>query len=273
MTATTFQPTQTFSLTFPGVVKSEWIKLMSVRWTWWCAVLQLVLGTGFTYLMSMTLTKDDAVISGITDGMPVLLANQGLVFVGTVTTAVFGVLAASSEYSSGSIRSTLAAVPHRGTVLGAKMLVTSFFMLVLGLVAESIGAGLASWVCSMRGFDTPIGAEGWGMFAGAVFAMVVWTLMSLGLGMALRSSAGGIATALGLFLLLDMILGLARSNELIATLGNLTPLSSGSLMFMSVVTPGEDSVLGGYWGGAACLAGWVVLCLTAGYVVLKKRDA
>jgi hypothetical protein len=32
-------------------------------------------------------------------------------------------------------------------------------------------------------------------------------------------------------------------------------------------------VLGGFWGGAACLGAWTALALAGGYLVLKKRDA
>ena len=62
---------------------------------------------------------------------------------GQIVVAVLAALVITGEYSSGQIRSSLAAVPHRGRLLWAKALVISFVAFLLGSLST-----LLSWAIS-----------------------------------------------------------------------------------------------------------------------------
>jgi ABC-2 type transport system permease protein len=282
MTATTYdavrpvsQRHSRYALSFGGAVASEWVKLRSMRFTWWCVALQLVMGTaaaaftarGFTYLV-------DQGSSEVVEGMVVLIANQGVMFCGVVIFLVLGALAVTSEYAGGSIRSTLAADPRRGMVLGSKTLVVGLAATVLAVVSEILGVAAAAAVAVPGGIGFEMGADGWKMAGGAVLFSVVVALMGAGLAFCLRSSAGVIAVGLGLLFAAPVLLQFASGIKWVVAAGSLLPSEAGSMVYAGplVVTP-EDSLLGGYWGGVACLVAWAVAAALGGYAVLKKRDA
>ncbi|MDR1078770.1 MAG: ABC transporter permease, partial [Propionibacteriaceae bacterium] len=259
MTAMTYSPVPTrsearprYTLSFSGAVASEWIKLRSMRFTWWNTVLQLALGTGMAAMMawSMSLLVADGDQMTV-DGMIAVIANQGVVFVGTVIALVIGVLAVTSEYASGSIRSTLAADPRRGAVLAAKALVVAGFTAVLGIAAEVVGLAISAAIAVPGGIDFDTGPETWKAVAGAVFYLVVCGLVGLGLGFALRSSAGAIAMGLGVFFVLDIVLSLGKQAiDALRVVHEVLPSSAGGLVYSGPMAP-DNSVLGGYWGGVA----------------------
>ena len=96
---------------FRQVARMEWIKLWSLRSTWWTLAITFAGAVGIAVAVGAK-TKD---ASGD-------LTNNALagVIPGMLTIGVLGVLVMTGEYSSGTIRSTLAAVPDRRLLLAAK---------------------------------------------------------------------------------------------------------------------------------------------------------
>jgi ABC-2 type transport system permease protein len=116
-----------------GVLTAEWIKLRSVRSTYATLGSALALGLGDAVLNTSAIARAWPGMSA-QDRLsfdPVGAALDGLSF-GVLAFGVLGVLAVSTEYATGMIRTTLAAVPGRGTVLAAKALVLAALTLVLG---------------------------------------------------------------------------------------------------------------------------------------------
>src|SRR5690554_6515634 len=117
-------------LTFDGVVRSEWIKLLSLRSIRWSILAMLVFSWAGAALLAWALS--DAAL--MAEDMPAVLvqsATFGSLF-SVLIIAVLGVLSVTSEYSSGLMRSTLSAVPARTPVLGAKTLVVGAMALAVG---------------------------------------------------------------------------------------------------------------------------------------------
>src|SRR3569833_2018092 len=108
---------------FRHVARMEWIKLWSLRSTWWTLAITFAGAVGMAVVVGAN-TKD---ASGD-------LTNNALagVIPGMLTIGVLGVLVMTGEYSSGAIRSTLAAVPNRRRLLAAKTAVYGATVLVLG---------------------------------------------------------------------------------------------------------------------------------------------
>src|SRR3954453_20034716 len=108
--------------TFAGVMRGEWIKLLSLRSTWWAltstaAVITLVALAAAASLNEMAGDTAMAPDTGQMHGAEVIASGFP---VGMLTIAVLGALLITGEYATGMIRSTFAAVPTRIPVLSAK---------------------------------------------------------------------------------------------------------------------------------------------------------
>ena len=116
---------------FDRVLLAEWIKLGSVRSTWWTLAVTVLLGAGLTILLCWgnaewlaSADADESAGSFITWGM----------MIAPVMAVVLGALAVTTEYGTGMIRTTFSAVPTRGRVLAAKLVVLAALMFVVGTV-------------------------------------------------------------------------------------------------------------------------------------------
>ena len=110
--------------TFAGVMRGEWIKLLSLRSTWWAlaSTAAVITLAALAAAMSLSAMADDPLLAsslGQMHGAEVIA--QGFHF-GMLTIAVLGALFITGEYSTGMVRSTFAAVPTRIPVLAAKAL-------------------------------------------------------------------------------------------------------------------------------------------------------
>jgi ABC-2 type transport system permease protein len=119
--------------TFADALRSEWIKLRSVRSTFWALTVTVVLGIGLGAAISAATAHGYAKsgVSGKLSWDPTANSLDGM-YIASLAIAVLGVLCVSSEYSSGMIRTSLIAVPKRGRVLAAKSLVFAVVTFVVG---------------------------------------------------------------------------------------------------------------------------------------------
>ena len=115
---------------------------------------------------------------------------------------VLGVLAFSTEYDTGLIRTTFAAVPRRRAVLAAKAAVTGTVTLIAGQLVAFTSFFLVQAVLSGHHLGVSLSRPG---VPGAVLAdgilLFVVAMMGLGLGAIIRHTAGGIAAVAGLIFL------------------------------------------------------------------------
>src|SRR5207237_8146711 len=117
--------------------------------------------------------------------------------------SVLGVLAISSEYGTGMIRTSLTAVPRRRRLMAAKTVVYGLLAVVVGVT--STGAAFAVFQGLLTGDALQAGITDPGVLraviGGGLF-LTVLGLLGLGLGAALGSSAAAIASLLGLLFVL-----------------------------------------------------------------------
>ncbi len=167
--------TRTGHYRFRHVARMEWIKLRSLRSTWWTLAITVCGATAM------------AVAIGINTKNPRGdLTNNALAGVvpGLLLTGVLGTVMMTSEYTSGMIRATLAAVPGRTLVLAAKAA-------VFGLVALAAGEA-AAFISFAAGAAALLRAV---VLAGASYSLI--GLMGLGLGAIVRHTAAAIAVLVG----------------------------------------------------------------------------
>lgn len=136
--------------------------------------------------------------------------NQALggLLLGTLPIGVLGAMAATGEHATGTIRSTLAAVPRRGLLLRAKLVVVAAVALVTAEVVAFCCFGLGQAILGGRGAPTAsLGQPGVlpaVVLSGAFLALLA--LLGLGLGVVVRHTAGAISAYVGVTFLVPVVL-------------------------------------------------------------------
>jgi ABC-2 type transport system permease protein len=253
-----------------GILRSEWIKLRSLRSTVWSYAMVILVSLGMAALMAASVSSSPEGRFMADDAMTVTQASTFGILFGQLIVAVLGVLVISGEYTTGMIRSTLTAVPRRLAALWAKAAVLFVATFIVGL-ASSIGAFLiASPILAAKGVSADLVDDGIliAVIGGALYLAMV-SVFALGLGAILRSSAGGVAAALGLILLLPLVLQLIPATWA-ADAMPYTISSAGMNMFSmtSFSSVPFDNVK-----DLLIVLGWLVVSLGGAAILLKRRDA
>jgi len=187
-------------MTAIDVLACEWIKLRSVRSTYWTLLIAVVTPIGISALVSVTLANAPGP-HGAQHLDPLLPGLVSLEYA-VLAVAVLGVLTISAEFSTGLIRTTFTAMPHRRVVLAAKAAVLGAVTLVAGEVVAFACFGVVQAVLSGKHLGVSLSHPG---VPGAVLAngllLFVMAMMGVGLGAIVRHTAGGIAAAVGLIFL------------------------------------------------------------------------
>ncbi|MET9093854.1 ABC transporter permease subunit [Streptomyces cyaneofuscatus] len=255
----------------PAVLNSEWTKIRTVSSTTWTLisafVVTVAMGAGVSALVNATF--DDLSESEQLTFDPTLISFSGTVL-GQLAMIVFGVLVVGTEYSSGMIRTSLAAVPQRGTLLFSKITVAGVLALVVGLLTSFVSFFLSQAVLGDRGTD--LGAEnvlraviGAGLYMGLI------AIFSMGVAAMLRSPMLAMGILIPFFLLISNILAaVPYAKDVIRYF----PDQAGSKIMQVVPEAmGSDPSPYGPWAGLGIMVAWVVAAVLGGYLVLKNRDA
>jgi ABC-2 type transport system permease protein len=193
--------------TFGDVLWSEWVKLRSLRSTFWALTVTVVLGIVLGAVISAATARAYArfSIAAKLSWDPTGVSQAG-VAIAQVAIAVLGVLCISSEYSSGMIRTSLIAVPKRGRVLAAKSLVFAGVTFVVGEVtcfaAFFVGQALISGHAPRAALGDPGVARA--VAAGGLY-LIALAVLSVAAGALLRRPAAAIAAMMAVLFVLPAI--------------------------------------------------------------------
>jgi len=262
MTTTTTATTATRDrYRFPQVARMEWIKLRSLRSTWW--VLAVTVAGAVGIAVAVGLNTEDAAAD---------LTNNALagISLGLLLAGVLGVLAMTGEYTSGMIRATLAAVPNRPLVLAAKAAVFGTLALAAGEAA-----GFISFFAGAAALPTAVPTPTLGqpgvlravVLSGAGYCLI--GVIGLGLGAIIRHTPAAIAVLVGgVYVAAQFVAVLARPlmpylpvSIVANSLTTVQPLADGQVRFLSP------------WTGLAMLCLYAAATLGAGAWLLARRDA
>ncbi|MET9833907.1 ABC transporter permease [Streptomyces sp. NPDC006385] len=251
------------------VIRSEWTKIRSVASTVWTLSLAVVVTIALGMLISI-LSRNEFDNMSERDRLsfdPTFISFAGM-SLGQLAMIVFGVLVVSNEYSTGMIRTSLAAVPQRGTFLFSKIAVATGLALVVGMATSFVAFFLGQAMLGEHRAE--IGDPGVlrAVIGGGLY-MTLIAMFSMGVAAMLRSPMLSLGILMPFFFLVSNILGNVSATEKI---GRYLPDQAGSKI-MQVVTPIDDETPYGPWGGLGIMALWVIAALAGGYVALKKRDA
>ncbi|MCX4660037.1 ABC transporter permease subunit [Streptomyces uncialis] len=251
------------------VIRSEWTKIRSVSSTVWTLGLAFVVTVALGMLIS-TLAKNDFDSLSPQDRLtfdPTLVSFAGM-SLGQLAMIVFGVLVVSNEYSTGMIRTSLAAVPQRGTFLFGKLAVATALALVVGLITSFVTFFLGQMILGRYRADLSDPGVLRAVIGGGLY-MALIAMFSMGVAAMLRSPMLSLGILMPFFFLISAILGNVSATEKV---GRFLPDQAGSKI-MQVVQPLDDDTPYGPWGGLGIMVLWVAVALIGGYVLLKRRDA
>ncbi|AIS00581.1 ABC transporter permease [Streptomyces glaucescens] len=251
------------------VIRSEWTKIRSVASTVWTLSLTVLVTIALGMLIS-ALSKNEFDSMSARERLsfdPTFISFAGM-SLGQLAMIVFGVLVVSNEYSSGMIRTSLAAVPQRGTFLSGKLAVATALALAVGMATSFAAFFLGQ--AMLGDLKASIGDPGVlrAVIGGGLY-MTLIAMFSMGVAAMLRSPMLSLGILMPFFFLISNILGNVGATEKI---GRFLPDQAGNKI-MQVVPPVDDDTPYGPWGGLGIMALWVVAALLGGYVLLRRRDA
>ncbi|MBV9207347.1 MAG: ABC transporter permease subunit [Actinobacteria bacterium] len=255
-------------LTWPGVLRSEWTKLWSLRSSVYTLLAAVAVMIGFGLIFAAAQTAGPGHPGPPGAGDPATAPLDG-VYLAQLVIAVQGVLLISGEYATGSIRSTLAAVPSRLPVLWAKGAVLAAVTLTL-MAAAAIAAFLGGQaVLSGKHLGASLSEPGMlRAVLGAALYLTVAGLLGLGLGALLRRTAAAIAVAAGLLLVLPILASLLPGSWS-SHITKFLPANAGQAILN--VHHVADSL--SPWAGLALFSAYAVAALAAAAILLLRRDA
>lgn len=261
-----------YRVTGRRVLRSEWAKLWSLRSTW------ITLGLALVFLVAFGLIAAAQYKSRINSGhhmdpdfarsTAVSLSLFGTNFA-QLALGVLGVLVTAGEYSTGMIRSTLAAVPRRLPVLWSKSVVFGLVSLAVSTVGVFVAFPFASGIVSGTNAAMTLSHPGVvRSLLGAGLYLGLVGVIGAALGALLRSVAGGISVLVGALMLVPGLISLLPSSWQ-DDISPYLPSNAGESMFALT----HDSTTLAPTAGLVVFLGWTVLALAGAAYRLVRSDA
>ncbi|MGW2230952.1 ABC transporter permease subunit [Streptomyces formicae] len=265
---------------FADLLAAEWIKLWSLRSTFW------VLGGGALTVIGINANSAWSNARRLADLPPppadvdevFLFDPLGTAFVDPawqllmVVAATVGALSVVGEYASGLIRTTFTAVPDRRAVVAAKASVVAAVLCVLGAVVAGVSFGVTQALLRDEG-GLSVGDPG-ALRAVAASALLapVCALVGMALGALVRHAAGTVVAVVGVLLLLPALFQ-GDTYQWVKEIGDAMPLSAWERL---VENPARSGPVEKYpvsvteaW---TVLAAWPLVAAAVAVFAVDRRD-
>jgi ABC-2 type transport system permease protein len=253
----------------------EWVRLRTLRSTWWLSAISLLLSAGLTVAVAFGFRHQES---------PAALAVTWTAGSGfspvpfaAVFGAVIGVFTFGHEYRHGAIRATFTDIPRRGRVFLAKLIVPAVWGVVVSLVALVI-----DWVVVRLVWGSSTTAHGFlpsptgRLLLGFVLLTVLWTLMGVALGGLLRSVPAAIVIVFVVPLVVEPVLSavftLVHALHSFHRLPDFLPFAAGARMVTTDVNGTVTTGLSPLHGGLV-FAAWTAVIAVLAAVRVLTRDA
>lgn len=261
-------------MTAVGLLRAEWTKIRSVRSTIWSLIAFVVVAIGFSTLISSVIAHDWNAPGNHPNHARLLTNPTSILFgaglgLGQLAICVLGVLVISGEYSTGAIRASLLAVPHRLPMLAAKALVWALLDLVVSAITVFVTFFLTTAILRSH---VSISLSGPGVtkaVIGAILYLTVLGLFALAIAGLIRHTAGAISIVIAMVIVVPPLVGLIPGTIANHIHGYL-PTVAGLLVTQTSQQPAD--VLSG-WQGFGVFCAWTAVLLAACGWLLVRRDA
>lgn len=253
---------------------AEWTKQRTTATTGW-----LLLGTAVALA-----ALGPAVVSSVDpahcppDGCSRDLVRTGLTgaWLAQATAALLGVLAATTEYATGTVTPTLTATPRRLRIVAAKAYVVAG--VVVGASTAGVGAAFVTtrWIADRSaltpsaGFSTVdlASAATPRALGGTVLYLVAVALLGLGFGLLLRETAWATTTVFGLLYVGPLLSRFINNVDWNERLQQVSPTAGLSVQ----ATLGLAALPIAPWPSLAVTWGHAVAAAAAGAISFTVRD-
>jgi ABC-2 type transport system permease protein len=246
------------------LVRAEWTKLLTTR-VW----IGLLLGScllvgGFATLFTAFAGNADSGISpvGTADYEQVALAVSANA---TVLFIVLGIIGTTQEYRHRTATPTFLASPHRGRVIIAKLVAYALAAIPMAVVVIAVDVLVVSIYAGAKGAAPSLSGDNLRVLGGAWAALVIYTVIGVGVGALLRNQVGAIV---GVLVYLFVVEGIISSIP--ATQGAYKWLPGGALEAMTATFNGTDLL--SPWQGGLVLLGYGIVAAVLGTLLAVRRD-
>lgn len=248
--------------------RSELIKLGTVRSTGWVLLLAALSIVGIGVINAVGILVQ---LRQQPDSQPPTLDPAGAALTGVgaalVAVAALGILSVTADYSSGMIKTTIAAVPRRAYLVLARTGALISYVLpvavgstVLTFLANKIILSAAGVTISFADPGVARAVVGAGLY------LTLLAVFAAGLGWLLRSTAGALVTWLALWLVPTLVIMLFPPS-IVERIGPWLPANAGTAVYQLGV-PASDA-----WFSLAGFAAYGVVLMVLAAVLLRHRDA
>ncbi|GAA3822781.1 hypothetical protein GCM10022403_065290 [Streptomyces coacervatus] len=193
---------------FTDLLAAEWIKLRSLRSTYWafgCGALAVV---GFNANAARAdyvnfphyggPIRESFLYWALRDAF-----TEGAAMILVLTCAGIGAITIVGEYATGLVRTTFTAVPDRRALMAAKVVVLTAVMTAFGAIVAGASYAVSQAILDGRGLGVPISHPGaWRVVAASALLAPVCALVGMGMGALIRHSATTMVLTTGVLLLL-----------------------------------------------------------------------
>lgn len=267
--------------TFFGALRYESIRLRSIRSTWVLVLAAVASAALVAEIVAREILRGEEFLSEPETIVSLLTGSSGVgpLSFPALFAGLIGVAALGTEYRHGLMQSTLTAVPRRGVLLFAKLIVVGLFAALTAVL--SLGAAFAVGRAEIgSGFGTGLLTAGdtERALAGFVALVVLTALLGVGLGALLRSATAAGIVLVALPALVEPLAIWALTGPrsgLGEDIAAHLPFTAGAQM---VNLPGGDGpgfdlvALGALAGGLTFLA-FVAATTLVSSAVFARRDA
>jgi hypothetical protein len=268
-------------------LRYEWVRLWSIRSTYWLIGLAIGIQLLLTLIIAWQLPSSGP-LSGGDDVFAVLVtigASLGFapLFIAYILGLV-GVFSMGHEYRHGMIRATLTALPNRLMVLVAKVVVAA---LVAGTAAAACVL-IAVLAAQLFGVDMPTGDGFWSITAGTVIYTMLFTVSGLAFAAITRHQTAAVALLLLVPTVVEAIIGAVvlaikfgsddpTAEGGFAELLKFLPYDAGGQMYTRLSIDRALEIFGivpfGPVGGGVVMASFVAILLAISTALFLRRDA
>jgi len=256
-----------------NLLASEWTKIRSVRSTYWTLLAAVGATIGLSAIVCAVFVSQYAKLKPA-DKAAFHAASVSLTgaLLAQLAIAVLGVLVVTSEYGSGMIRTTLAAVPRRISVLAAKAAVFGAVTMAVATVACFAAFFIGQGILSAKDIGVDIGSpHALRTVLATSLYLTILGLLALGIGTVIRKTAGAISAVVGMIFVLPVVASFLPSS--MEAIQKFLPSNAAQ----SILNGGSNARSGvewlSPWAGLGVFFLYAIVALGAGALSFVRRDA
>jgi len=253
-----------------NVVRSEWTKFWSVRSTFWTLLTLIISTVGLSVLAAWgASTHLNRMSPSDRAHLDVTFNSLSGLVLGQLAIAVLGVMAVTTEYSTGGIKPTLTAVPNRLRVLLGKGIVFAIVATIVGMITAFAAFYAAMPFWAHQHLAAHLGDPGvLRAVIGAGLYVLASGLFGFAFGALIRHTAGAITIAVALLFVVPLILNALPGGWGKWIYEHFTS-NAGGMIFTTV--PQTNGLAP--WTGYITFTIWWLVPLAIGAYLMKRRDA